>query len=372
MFNKSKSLSAVIFLFAAQIIFAASFQGLGYLPGDSPVSCAYGISADGTVVVGASCGQAFRWTASEGMKTLSGSIPPTEYSSGNYAVLATSVSANGSVVVGYCDTYSGRQAFRWTDTQGIDCLGSLPGSSNSMAYGVSADGSVVVGNGNAASGEGEAFRWTAAEGMVSIGDLPGGWFYSEAYDISSDGSVIVGVSNRSRSSVNEAFRWSHSSMEGLGFLHNGSDTSIASGVSADGSIIVGVSEGEAFRWTADEGMVGLGFLYNRDFSFPLDVSGNGSVAVGYCQSEDMPWLAFYWTAAGGMQNLGDMLASHGLDLTGWRLSSATGVSADGMTIVGYGKNPQGYFEAWIATIPEPTTILLLIFGVGLIQGRRYV
>ncbi len=42
----------------------------------------------------------------------------------------------------------------------------------------------------------------------------------------------------------------------------------------------------------------------------------------------------------------------GLDLTGWQLDTATGISADGMTIVGHGNNPNGFTEAWIATIPE--------------------
>ncbi|GAH22327.1 unnamed protein product, partial [marine sediment metagenome] len=43
----------------------------------------------------------------------------------------------------------------------------------------------------------------------------------------------------------------------------------------------------------------------------------------------------------------------GVDLTGWTLRSATGISDDGLTFVGYGLNPSGYQEAWIATIPEP-------------------
>lgn len=42
---------------------------------------------------------------------------------------------------------------------------------------------------------------------------------------------------------------------------------------------------------------------------------------------------------------------------------------DGLTIVGWGYNPDGYDEAWIATIPEPTTLLLLGFG-GLALRRK--
>ena len=61
-----------------------------------------------------------------------------------------------------------------TKTASIQSLGDLSGG-NSYSYvsGVSADGSVVVGYSTSANGR-EAFRWTEAEGMVGLGDLPGG------------------------------------------------------------------------------------------------------------------------------------------------------------------------------------------------------
>jgi hypothetical protein len=53
---------------------AASFTGLGDLPGGSFYSVAYGVSADGSVVVGqgnsASGGEAFIWGATYGMRNL--------------------------------------------------------------------------------------------------------------------------------------------------------------------------------------------------------------------------------------------------------------------------------------------------------------
>ncbi|MBU0639287.1 MAG: PEP-CTERM sorting domain-containing protein [Planctomycetes bacterium] len=51
-------------------------------------------------------------------------------------------------------------------------------------------------------------------------------------------------------------------------------------------------------------------------------------------------------------------------MTGWHLSFAKGISADGRTIVGCSDN-----EAWIAHTPEPGTFLLLVFG--LIAARRW-
>lgn len=81
--------------------------------------------------------------------------------------------------------------------------------------------------------------------------------------------------------------------------------------------------------------------------------------------------AFIWGATNGMQNLGVLLTTLGVDLTGWQLSSTNGISADGRTIVGYGTNPSGPPEAWIAVIPEPGTAILVSLGlVGLASVRR--
>jgi hypothetical protein len=63
-----------------------------------------------------------------------------------------------------------------------------------------------------------------------------------------------------------------------------------------------------------------------------------------------------WTAQTGMVNLQDLLIGAGVtNLEGWRLTEARGISGDGLTIVGTGVR-DGITEAWVATIPEPSTI----------------
>ncbi|TKJ32311.1 MAG: hypothetical protein CEE38_23425 [Planctomycetes bacterium B3_Pla] len=60
---------------------------------------------------------------------------------------------------------------------------------------------------------------------------------------------------------------------------------------------------------------------------------------------------------------------YGLDLTGWALTYAQGISADGLTIVGYGTNPAGNIEGWIATLPNaevvPVPGAFLLGSIGL-------
>jgi hypothetical protein len=50
-----------------------------------------------------------------------------------------------------------------------------------------------------------------------------------------------------------------------------------------------------------------------------------------------------------------------LDLTGWQLSGARGISADGTVIVGFGTNPGGQTEGWIADL---NLLMLEIARVG--------
>ncbi len=237
-------------------------------------------------------------------------------------------------------------------------LGDLAGGNfSSEAYGVSADGSVVVGASESASGE-EAFRWTNEDGMVGLGYLPGGGFYSDARGVSDDGSVVVGASVSV--SGMEAFRRTREDgMVGLGDLAGGNFGSYAHGVSADGLVVVGASESasgeEAFRWTREDGMVGLGDLAGGSFGSGANaVSADGFVVVGESQSA-LGVEAFRWTREDGMQSVASILTTAGVDLTGWTLESANGISADGYTIVGSGVNPDGFYEAWIADLTPPTT-----------------
>jgi hypothetical protein len=71
----------------------------------------------------------------------------------------------------------------------------------------------------------------------------------------------------------------------------------------------------------------------------------------------------------GKRLLGDLLPPGNPTLP--TIQGASGISADGLTIVGFGFLPNGHSEGWIATTPEPGTGLLLMAGVlGLAIKRR--
>ena len=357
-------------LFAGPAGAVPSFSSLGDLSGGFFSSYGHAVSADGSAVVGysnsASGNRAFRWTAAGGMVNLDSSV------GGGYSQ-ALGVSADGSTVVGFSLVSQGTRSFRWTEAEGMVFVPEFPGASpsyHSTGRAVSADGSVVVG-GCCTSIGGTSYRWTEATGMVDLGLLPGESF-GTTRAISSDGTVAAGRSG------SHAYRWTDAGgMLNLGDLPGGNDFADAHGISLDGQVIVGSSSsssgGQAFRWDEANGMVGLGDIPGGSFnSAAYAVSGDGSVIVGrgnYAGTGNQD--AFIWDAENGMQDLRLVLIGLGLDLTGWDLWEAQGISADGRTITGFGTNPSGSTEAWIATIPEPSTALLLGFGLtAMAAGRR--
>lgn len=270
------------------------------------------------------------------------------------------MSADGSVVVGV----NGTSAFRWDAVNGMVGLPDLPGGGvNAQANGVSDDGSIIVGQGFSSLGT-EAFRWDATTGSVGLGVLqsPG---ESWANAITGDGTVIVGGGTRNLNPP--ALKW-----DATGTLSQLPSTgaAIANAVSADGSVVVGAGGSgvgtQAVLWNGIRREILGAFATNSGVlsSSALDVSADGSVVVGTSATTSLA-TAFVWDRTLGLRRLDVVLASLGVDLTGWTLTSATGISADGQTIVGYGINPvTGANEAWIAVIPEPTTALFL--GLGLI------
>lgn len=143
-------------------------------------------------------------------------------------------------------------------------------------------------------------------------------------------------------------------VENLGDLL-GPGTSSARDISDDGTTTIGTWQGQAFVHHAISGMSLIGGLPGGDgTAIPLGLSGSGAVVVGSA-NDGTDDAAFIWDADHGMRSLQELLGLKGVDMTGWDLKEATGVSDDGLRVVGWGINPSGQEEAFVALIPEPRT-----------------
>lgn len=319
-----------------------SFVNLGTLPGGT-VSSAYALSADGSTVVGDSNPNggpihAFRWREAEGMVDLG-------LAAGWIDSRATATSTDGETIAG-----NGRDpvthAARWTIATGWEDVGSAAGGLTYWATAVSADGDVVVGTETTTDGD-RAIRWSRTGGSVNLGVLPG---CSASYGkcISADGSIVLG--DIFTPDGVRVFRWTAdlgmTILEPQQLLQH----ALLYGVSADGTAAVGrwaqLNSGwSAFVWNAGKGMRPLGSLPTGTDAQGNAISGDGSVVVGYCNTS-IGLRAFIWTGSLGMRDLNSYLVQVGVDLTGWTLVQAFGVSSDGSTIAGIGRF-QGQDRAWL-------------------------
>ncbi len=355
-------LAALAVLLNAQLVLAANsgpfFIGLGDLPGGAFHSVGTDVSADGSTVAGYSQIEtghaAFAFDRTQGLISIS-HTPEV-----NSSDLAWGVSGDGSRIVGRRYSYSlgHHEAFIWDKVNGMQALFNLDGSRHfSRAFAISADGARIVGQ-HYFTNSAEAFIWDAVDGLRGLGyiePMPGGFSWSVAWSVSDDGDRVAGTSSSALGY--QAFIWDdNGGMLGLEDLPGGDFHSQAYDISADGTKVVGLSASatgwEAFIWDDTHGMIGLGDLPGGSFnSRAFSVSGDGSIVVGHGHTASGT-AAFIWDNANGMRRLKDVLTDLEVDSTGWNLRSARGISADGQTITGFGINPDGNVEAWMARLGD--------------------
>jgi probable HAF family extracellular repeat protein len=241
---------------------------------------------------------------------------------GYFGSVAADISGDGTTIVGYSsvDFFEPFVApFRWTEDTGMERIKGIEDQDFGHAMGVSRDGEFAVGWTRSPT---YPFRAKRGEKMERIAGER-----AHANGISNDARTIVGYTSPLGGPV-EAFRWTEEEgVVGLGYLPGGSRESTAWGVSADGSVIVGYSRsadypryGEAFRWIDGE-MRGLGALEGGDYSWAHRVSADGTVVVGYSSSSAGPYNAVFWDADGTIEEIVP--------------GEAYDVSADGSVIVGF-------------------------------------
>ena len=147
--------------------------------------------------------------------------------------------------------------------------------------------------------------------------------------------------------VDDAVRWGSTGPLVLGHLNPLDPRSRAEDITPDGAVVVGdsgVTNGEAFRWTAGGGMLGMGRPVGAFRSYARAVSHDGNVIAGGGQFSGGSEIGFRWTAATGLTPIPDLPG-------GRDYSIPTAISADGNVIVGISSSTAaaeeaGFFEAY--------------------------
>lgn len=375
----------LIFYFPSSNGLPISFSGLGDLPGGEFLSSPRAISDDGLTVVGVSesaAGQrAFVYDVGNQSLNVLPSLP-----GGGSRSQALGISADGNLIVGgsqSANTGTGindREAFVYDRSAGtITGLGDLPGGTfTSAAQDISADGRFVVGTSVGRFGAGQAFVYDRS--TQSLTDLspqiainPNGSSSSSARAISNDGSTVTGIRTVGPNGFEGyVLQITGGTVTGLGDFAGGDFTIAPRDISGDGRFIVGTGSTDdgnrAFGYdTITSTFSGLGLT--PDGGFAIDAMGSsfdGSVVVGVGSipvgNGGFNNEAVVWTAADGLRTVRAILEDLGIgdSIAGWRLGSVQAVSADGLTFVGAGRNPNNDVEAFIYTVPEPVTASLLL------------
>jgi len=331
---------------------------IGTLPGHTS-SGLVAVSPDGRTAVGGSGGRAILWTRAGGLVDL-GVLP------GGTSSVATAISDDGTVVAGQSESSDRERAFRWTNETGMQDLGKLtPAGWSSWATGISGDGQVIVGTAVETT-QIWAVKWTASSGIEAIEENPG---FQEAWGISRDGQVVIGTYRPDPTVFDSAAKWTaEHGVQSLGLLpEGGQGWASAYGLNSDGSIIVGTNSlnpgNKPVVWRNSLTPEELPHPPGSTLASLAATSETGTVMVGTGSVPFEGARAAIWLNMTQALWLDDYLAGIGVDLTGWsRLETATGISSDGMTIIGNGIY-NGETRGFVVTVPEPSTHAGILGGL---------
>lgn len=218
----------------------------------------------------------------------------------------------------------------------------------------------------------EAFVWDESDG-VRASNLAASGVSVYPTGMSPDGRFISGYTLESANTAPVLWDYEDIAREFLVGLPMSEGRAIANDVSNAGLVVgacCGPNESHAFSWDAIGGGVFLSEPPGPDVrSRALTISGDGQVISGWVQDaagrRDAQWNQLgeletpMMAADSPLEILTQML---GLEVAGWTLS-ARDVSADGLTVVGVGIDPDGQTRGFIGVIPEPSVALLM--GLGL-------
>lgn len=355
---------------------AEVLAGVGGVPGALDASLMTALSADGTVGVGYGANaipdaNLLRWTAAEGSVVVT--YPPLASNA-----IAGGISADGALAVGGPGIALIGEAFTWelaTDT--FTDLGQLAGGTNfSTAHAIAGDGSAVAGTSSSTLGS-EAVRWELGTKSLQL----------EPEQVVGGGGSGNGVGKFTLDSDANSLSFDLS-LSGLTGTETGAHVHGPGAEGVTGSLLYSLPLGSAKQDTIslvaldggnysiaqqiDDYNSGLWYVDIHSTAFPsgelrgqiagpeplgdlaggvfasegVAISGDGGLVAGAGTSA-IGQEAFVWDATNAMRNLREVMrADYGMDLPGWVLAEATGISRYGSFIVGHGTNPAGQTEAW--------------------------
>ena len=187
--------------------------------------------------------------------------------------------------------------------------------------------------------------------MIDLGVINAGDIASLAYDNNNVGQVVGRDDPAGRGGFGDGFVWSPLKciMEMIGDLPGGIVDTTARRINDHGQVVGNASSAngvaEAFLWDPITGTQGLGDLPGGAFeSRAFGINDLGQV-VG-TGTTDAGESGFLWTESDGMVEISSLITDG--SASGWVLSHPKQINNRGQ-IVGFGTNPSGNIEAWLAT-----------------------
>ena len=268
-------------------------------------SFAADVSTDGSVIVGW-CEYSTETYSARALKWQGNSVTELAAPASATSCKATSVSADGSTIVGACFIGYDQHIVRWQGSQATN-LGQVTGSTNCFNPSVSADGNAIVGT-CIVDGFEQPFRWTPQSGMQALTGYPS--VYCRLTSVSSNGSKGVGSCGSGASS--------------RGILYNG-----------------GASVTE----------VGSSWLFETDATwYPTrQVTPDGNWVIGDTL-DNIYGVAVRWTFSGTPTKVSDLLSTSGGTSGAWRLGEGHDLSDDGLTILGAGSDNSADRSYWLVRL----------------------
>lgn len=258
-------------------------------------SRATSVSSDGSVVAG--------WA-----QNAPGTTNAYRYSNGTYSVLplpggyayagSYGVSGDGSVIVGEIGRPTGgRRAMRWTAATGMVDVGRPRASDLASDFtGISRDGATAIGKSTGPTESTDAFTWTQEGGWRLLPVFPGTTARYDSFPstTNSDGSVVVG-SFDATGALSRAVVWRNHEPIDLGTF-GPNFAMFGTGGSEDGRVIVGARQNidpggrvEATVWLDNSGPIllrqylenqGVAIPANWDLETCMSVTPDGRTIVG--------------------------------------------------------------------------------------------